>query len=622
MVNDPSIPDVVSRSFVFGERALLNLFRGAGGILGPSGGGGGSGLDTLNVLLQGAFQDYFWSSQVFDSYTGDVFNFQEIGSQQAQAFNAQFDQVGALGVVGYSAGGLSAIRVANGRGLQTVDLVVQLDSYDPLTGSSVEDEILPGNVVRGINYFQLANRFNPFRPGFDPFDLQGARVVQGAENINAEDLLGDRGITHRTLDDNPGLHSQILSDIEVNVLQDLKFDRAGQLSLGGGAQLTNNILALAPDGNGGAGQALINDTFAIDADFSFQTRFEFRLPAVGSPGVSFWIEPVGETLVSQGSLAVAFEPLTFDGAFLNANAIALLTPDVSPIPVAQAQAPLDLDSGQPLTAWIDYDGLTNELTVFLSDTLTRPMTPALSYGLDLSAITGSEAAFGFQTTVQGVERQSDLLSWQLNTVGGSGHEPPDEVVDHNCENDFVLIKSLVELGVTTLENLGLEVFDGRSPAIFLAAVEQLLDQVLGDQNLSALPLNHLDLQGDDTADFLLRELLDAMTNGIAPITQEVADTLMTGWLPFSLNDFSDTIEQQLIDNRDMIGAAIAGEGWQVINAKADIFSNPNLAVLGQSEYGQRILDGIASLPQGLVDAYPASSKGCLPPLTAPEAVLG
>jgi hypothetical protein len=174
-------------------------------------------------------------------------------------------EVGALGVVGYSAGGLSAIRVANGRGLQAVDLVVQLDSYDPLTGSSVEDEILPGNVVRGINYYQLANRFNPFRPGFDPFDLQGARVVQGAENINAEDLLGDRGITHRTLDDNPGLHSQILRDIEVNVLQDLKFDRAGQLSLGGGAQLTNNILALAPDGNGGAGQALINDTFAIDA---------------------------------------------------------------------------------------------------------------------------------------------------------------------------------------------------------------------------------------------------------------------------------------------------------------------------------------------------------------------
>jgi hypothetical protein len=152
-------------------------------------------------------------------------------------------------------------------------------------------------------------------------------------------------------------------------------------------------------------------------------------------------------------------------------------------------------------------------------------------------------------------------------------------------------------------------------------VEQLLDQVLGDQDLSALPLDHLDLQGDDTADFLLRELLDAMTNAIAPITQGVADTLTTGWLPFSLNDFSDTIEQQLIDNRDMIGAAIAGEGWQVINAKADIFSNPNLAVLGQSEYGQRILDGIASLPQGLVDAYPASSNGCLPPLMAPEAVL-
>ncbi|MBE9140982.1 hypothetical protein IQ254_27915 [Nodosilinea sp. LEGE 07088] len=583
MVNDPSVPEVVSRSFVFGERALLNLFRGAGGLLGSSGGGGGSGLDTLNSLLQSAFQDYFWSSQVFDSYTGDIFSFQEIGSQQAQAFNAQFDQVAALGIVGYSAGGLSAIRVARGQAPQAVDLVVQLDSYDPLTGSSVEDEILPVNVVKGINYYQVANRFNPFRPGFDPFDLQGARVVQGAENINAEDLLGDRGITHRTLDDSPGLQSQILRDIEVNVLQDLKFDRAGQLSLGGGAQLTNNILALTADASGGVGRALIGDTFAIDADFSFQTRFEFRLPAVDSPGVSFWIEPVGEALVSQSSLAVAFEPLAFEAAALNANAIALLTPDLAPVPLAQAQTPLDLDSGQPLTAWVDYDGLTNELAIFLGDTLTQPSTPVLSYGLDLPAITGSQATFGFQATVQGAERQSELLSWQLNTTGRSGHEPPDEWGDHDCGVDWAFLRSLVELGGSALNELGVEVFDGR----------------------------------------------------VAQTVQEVVDTLTTGWLPFSLNDFSGAIEQVLTDSRvnwpvegtksangDMIGAAIAGADWQSVGGKADIFDNPDLATLGQTEQGQRVIDDMVSWAQGLVDTYPALSAGCLSPPGAPAALLG
>lgn len=537
MVSDPSTQAVVTRSFVFGERGLVNLFRGAGGLLGSSGGGGGSGLDTLNAQLQVAFQDYFWSSQVFDSYEGSVTSFQEIGSQQALAFNAQFDQVAALGVVGYSAGGLSAIRVAQGQGQGSapVSLVVQMDTYDPLTGSSREDEILPSNVVKGINYYQEANRLNPFQPGFDPFDLQGARVVEGSENINAEALLGDRGITHRTLDDNPGLQQQILQNIETYVLQDLRFDRAGQLNLAGGAQLTNNILELAPAASGAAGQALIDTAFAIDGDFSFQTRFEFRLPNIGAPGLSFWLEPGGDATVRQGqsSVAVAFEPLSFGPAFSGPNAIALLTPDLSPGPLVQAPAPLDLDSGESLTAWIDYDGVTDQLAVFLGDTLTRPSAPVWSYGIDLPAITGSEVYFGFQTTVQGAERQAELLSWQLSAIGESEETLSNPVVeakrlpfDYNGDGkaDFAFFRAVADPAAATLGQLGVWLLDGLSFPLAQAVVDTFPFQAPDNQLIPALPLRNLDFNGDGKTDFLFGQSLNTQPDSFELVVWEMDGT--------------------------------------------------------------------------------------------------
>ena len=394
-------------------------------------------------------QDYFWSSQVFDSYTGNIFNFSEVGSQQALGFVNQFDRVAALGAVGYSAGGLSAIRLADGLAPGAFNLLVQIDSFVPLAGTSGEDQVLPGNVAKGINYFQVANRFNPFRPGFDPFDLQGATVVQGSENINVESLFSDRGITHRTIVNDPRVQDQILQDIETHVLQDLKFDREGQLNLTGGAQLKNNILSLAPGLDGAAGGAFIAEELAIAPDFSFQTRFEFRLPpadATPAPGFSFWLQPAGEPLPDQAlsSLSITFEPFTLQTESTGLGEIALLTPSFSPTPLMQVNTGLDLASGNPLTTWIDYDGTTDQLSVFLADTLSQPSTPLLTYGLNLPDIVGSRALAGFQTTTQAGEGQADLLTLDFTTTGEEVLPSPCDVVrppfDYNGDGkvDFLL----------------------------------------------------------------------------------------------------------------------------------------------------------------------------------------
>jgi hypothetical protein len=538
-------------SFAFGERAVINLFRGAGGLLGSSG-SGASGMDSLNARLQETFHNYFWASQVHSSYQGDIFNFREIGSQQAQAFTNQFDLVQALGVVGYSAGGLSAIRFATGQWPQPVDLVVQIETFDPLTGSSREDEILPGNVVKGINYYQLVNRFNPFGPGYDPLDLQGAKEVEGSENINAESFFGDRTLTHRNIEDRPIVQNQILQDIERYVLQDLEFDRFKQLSLQGGAQLQNNILSLRPGPNGEDGGAVFGELGNIDADFSFQTRFEFRLPGAlnpgASPGLSFWIQPGGNYALqaAQSSLTITFEPFSLNPPSAASNAVGIFTPDTSVGPLAQAQVGLDLNSGLPLTAWVDYDGFTDQLSVFVDDSLVKPAVPLVSAAVELSSLTGPQALFGFQATVEGEDRSAELLTWQFNASGEFDPPLASAVVDgkrlpfdYNGDNksDLGFFRPFSANGVGFGE-LGVWLLDGINQPVAQGSVDVYPFQGVEGDFFPALGYRNLEFNGDGKTDLLFTRSLNKgegfelgvwLLDGTRPMQQAVIGTVPTAW---------------------------------------------------------------------------------------------
>jgi hypothetical protein len=429
--NQPLIPSVTVTEATFGDRALIALFRGAGDLVGFSSSTGNSGIAELNDRLQARFADYYIVSQVFDSYEGNVFSFREVGSVQGREFIQQFDGTEPLGIVGYSAGGLSSIRLAQTQAPRTVNVLVQIDSYEPLTGTSPADEVLPSNVAKGINYYQNANRLNPLAPDFDLLDLQGAREVAGSENINAEDFVEDNSLTHRSIINSTRLQNEILTDLETFVLQDLSFDPAAELVLSGGAQLVNNTLALASEIEPSIGQAILPIAFDIDPDFSFSSQFEFRLssdPAGVLPGFSFWLQPtsIPSVGITATPLAIAFNPISSTLSPIADNAIAVITPDITNAPLSQAIASLDLDTGSPITAWVDYDGSTDQLAVFLSDTLTQPSTPTLTTTLDLPNLVGNEVQFGLQASVGNERRQADLLTWELTTTEFD-HQPPARI---------------------------------------------------------------------------------------------------------------------------------------------------------------------------------------------------
>ena len=69
-------------------------------------------------------------------------------------------------------------------------------------------------------------------------------------------------------------------------------------------------------------------------------------------------------------------------------------------------------------AWIDYNALTDILSVYLSDTATKPGTAIMSTTVDIYSALGSpgSAYIGFSAGNGGAFGSQDILSWSLETV--------------------------------------------------------------------------------------------------------------------------------------------------------------------------------------------------------------
>lgn len=86
------------------------------------------------------------------------------------------------------------------------------------------------------------------------------------------------------------------------------------------------------------------------------------------------------------------------------------------ISITTADSGLDLNDGSILNAWIDYDGTTDNLQVFLADTQIKPGTPLLSATIELEDILGSQAYAGFSGATGGGKNNHDIINWEFTSV--------------------------------------------------------------------------------------------------------------------------------------------------------------------------------------------------------------
>ncbi|HAX84931.1 MAG TPA: hypothetical protein DCY91_01395 [Cyanobacteria bacterium UBA11370] len=228
------------------------------------------------------------------------------------------------------------------------------------------------------------------------------------------------------------------------------FSDLSNLTLNGGARQAGNVLRLTSAGFHQKGSAFLTNPFTIGADTSFQTNFQFNLSGglgtFGGDGFTFVLQNdprganalgnAGGGLGYQGispSLAIEFDTirngLTDAGpGILRANHIGV-DQNGSVVSSVTAIPNIDLNGGDPINAWIDYDGTTDLLEVFLGTSTFKPATSLLSTTVDLFNTVGSQANIGFTAATGLSTNRHDIQNWLLNV-----QEPtPAEILEFNVE---------------------------------------------------------------------------------------------------------------------------------------------------------------------------------------------
>ena len=112
------------------------------------------------------------------------------------------------------------------------------------------------------------------------------------------------------------------------------------------------------------------------------------------------------------SVAIEFDTYAYGRTDISDNHISILRNGaVTGAALSPINAPFDLNGGRILTAWIDYDGTQNALSVYLSNTNIKPVNALLSYDIDLFSILGSQAYLGFSAGTGGLNNNHDILNW-------------------------------------------------------------------------------------------------------------------------------------------------------------------------------------------------------------------
>ena len=211
------------------------------------------------------------------------------------------------------------------------------------------------------------------------------------------------------------------------------FTNSTGLTLNGSASQTNGVLRLTSDQTFQSGTAFSNDRVLLGSSSSFNTHFAFRLDGQlgtnGADGITFILQNSAAGTKALGgfggglgygditnSLAVKFDTYKNTADFSN-NYVAVLTGGNVAQDRVLAAAPFDLNSGNGLDVWIDYNGVTDRLDIYLANQAIKPNSALLSYTVDLPSLVGSQAFVGFGAGTGADFNNQDILNWQFSDDG-------------------------------------------------------------------------------------------------------------------------------------------------------------------------------------------------------------
>lgn len=227
------------------------------------------------------------------------------------------------------------------------------------------------------------------------------------------------------------------------------------LKLLGDAHLNNGTIKLTrelPVPTSTAGKALYGKPIRFrhpetQSPASFSTYFSFTVtnlnPSSIGGGLAFVISPDGESIGSAsgflgltgesgsgsgsgGFVAVEFDTL-MDVEFkdVNGNHVGLdLNAVVSAAVADLGNVDIDLKSGNSVNSWITYDGSGRVLTVYVSYSNVKPISPVLSVPLNLDRYVSDSMFVGFSGSTQGSTEIHSIDWWSFASSFDSSESSP------------------------------------------------------------------------------------------------------------------------------------------------------------------------------------------------------
>ena len=208
------------------------------------------------------------------------------------------------------------------------------------------------------------------------------------------------------------------------------FQSANNLAFNGSASIVNNQLQLTSTGRRQAGTAYFESAIPVDGSTSFQSEFAFEIGggsgAAYADGMTFLIQNssrgtgalggAGGALGYSGienSIAIEFDNYN-NGGDIGANTIAVVLNGDTRNAIAEVTAPVDLNDGNRYYAWVDYNGDSNNLAVYISRTSEKPVLAVLKTNIDLNQIVGPSAYVGFSAGNFDFPNSHRIASWNFS----------------------------------------------------------------------------------------------------------------------------------------------------------------------------------------------------------------
>lgn len=205
------------------------------------------------------------------------------------------------------------------------------------------------------------------------------------------------------------------------------FSDTSGFSINGTAQVINNDFLRF----GSAGTIFTNNTISLLNDSSFAAKFTFNFNSQfngGADGMMFILHADNASVGSSGggmgfgglsnSFGIEFDtwgnPETFD--ISNSHIGINLDGSLESVTSYDLTSNLgDLDSPSTFwTAWVEYDGVNNDLSVFFNNVDSKPTSALINYTVDLASVIGTNDVYvGFGSATGYAVANHDLHSFSF-----------------------------------------------------------------------------------------------------------------------------------------------------------------------------------------------------------------